>query len=191
MRAARFVTVAMIVVIAALTNVAGVSARTLVDPTTLTPPLKPFRICYELGPNVQCDTSGVTFEPYGPADLLPCGQMYQTSTEISNSTRWYRDGLIVRRAVQERVRGSWSLSRTGAGPTVDWSVDASWDQHFAVPGDIDSAGQDVRGVTLQSPQLGADMKEAGLYLSAEDITRGISTGSDPAGIAKLCDLLVG
>src|SRR6476659_6735080 len=170
MRAARFVAVAVVVVIAALTNVAGVSARTPVDPTSLTTPLKPFRVCWQLGPTV------------------PCGQIYQTVEYHSNSTRWYQDGLIVRRAVQERDRGSWSLSPTGAGPTVQFSIDSSWDEHFAIPGDINSAIRDVRGLTLFSPQLGPLLKEAGLYLGADDVSHGISTGENPAGIAKLCDL---
>jgi hypothetical protein len=191
MRAARFATVAMVVVIAALTNVAGVSARTPVDPTSLTPPLKPFRVCWQLGPNVQCDTSGDVVNPWEATDELPCGQLYRTSHDVSNSTRWYQNGLIVRRAVQERDRGSWSLSPTGSGPTVEFSVDSSWDEHFAIPGDIDSAIRDVRGISLQSPQLGPDLKEAGLYLGADDMSHGISTGGNPAGIARLCDLLLG
>jgi hypothetical protein len=191
MRAARFVTVAMVVVIAALANVAGVLARTPVDPTSLTPPLKPFRVCWELGPTVQCDTSGDVVIPWEATDELPCGQLYATSHEVSNSTRWYQDGLIVRRAVQERDRGSWSLSPTGSGPTVEFSIDSSWDEHFAIPGDIDSAIRDVRGITVHSAQLGAVLMEAGLYLGADDLTHGLSTGQDPAGIAKLCDLLLG
>ena len=191
MRAARFIAVAIVVVIAALTNVAVASARTPVDPTSLTPPLKPFRVCWQLGPNVQCDTSGDTSVVNEPTDILPCGQIYQSVEYHSNSTRWYQDGLIVRRAVQERDRGSWSLSPTGAGPTVQFSIDSSWDEHFAIPGDIDSAIRDVRGLTLFSPQLGPLLKEAGLYLGADDISHGISTGENPDGIAKLCDLLQG
>ena len=38
----------------------GRHRHTLVDPTTLTPPLKPFRVCDEDGPWVKCDTSGPT-----------------------------------------------------------------------------------------------------------------------------------
>jgi len=190
-RRTRAIRVAVVVAIAAFANVSAVAARTPVDPTSLTPPLKPFRVCWQLGPTVQCDTSGDVANPWEATDELPCGQLYQTSHEVSNSTRYYQDGLIVRRAVQERDRGSWSLQPTGDGPTVDFSIDSSWDEHFAIPGDIDSAIRDVRGITLQSPQLGADLMEAGLYLGADDVTHGISTGSDPAGIAKLCALLVG
>ena len=191
MRGTRFIRVAVAIAVVALVNVPAASARTLVDPTSLTPPLKPFRICYQLGPTVQCDTSGDIVTPWEATDELPCGQLYQTSHEVSNSTRYYQNGLIVRRAVQERDRSAWSLSPTGAGPTVAFSVDSSWDEHFAIPGDIDSAIRDVRGITIQSPLLGPDLKEAGLYLGADDITHGISTADSPAGAAKLCALLVG
>ena len=191
MRATRPILVAIVLAISSLSAATGVSARTLVDPTSLTPPLKPFRVCWQLGPTVQCDTSGDTSVANEPTDILPCGQIYQTVQYHSNSTRWYQNGLIVRRAVQERDRGSWSLSSTGAGPTVEFSIDSSWDEHFAIPGDINSAVRDVRGLTLFSPQLGPVLKEAGLYLGADDISHGISTGDNPAGIAKLCDLLHG
>ena len=191
MHTRRPILLAIVLTISSLGFASGASARTLVDPTTLTPPLKPFRICYQLGPYVQCDTSGVSTTANDPAGDLPCGQLYQSATEISNSTRWYQDGRIVRRAVQEHGRGFWSLSPTGAGPIVDFSFAFSWDEHFTIPGDIDSAVRDVRGITLQVPALGAALHESGLYLGADDITHGLSTGNDPAGIAKLCDLLIG
>ncbi len=191
MHTRRPILLAIVLTISSLALASGALARTLVDPTTLTPPLKPFRICYQLGPYVQCDTSGGSTTANDPAGELPCGQLYQSGTEISNSTRWYQDGLIVRRAVQERGRGFWSLSPTGAGPIVEFSFAVSWDEHFTIPGDIDSAVRDVRGITLQVPALGAALHESGLYLGADDITHGLSTGSEPAGIAELCALLVG
>jgi hypothetical protein len=95
--------------------------HTLVDPRTLTPPLKPFRICYEDGPWVKCDTSTVTSRDYEPAGELSCGTVCLASTEIGNATRWYANLLLVERdpaplprsflrvapgAVQER-RGAW------------------------------------------------------------------------------------
>jgi hypothetical protein len=50
----------LVATIAALTSLGGATvtlAHTLVDPTTLTPHLKPFRVCYEDGPWVKFDTS--------------------------------------------------------------------------------------------------------------------------------------
>jgi hypothetical protein len=63
MRSLRPIFAVILVAATTLGGAAPASARTLVDPTSLTPPLKPFRICYQLGPYVQCDTSGnVTIE---------------------------------------------------------------------------------------------------------------------------------
>jgi hypothetical protein len=191
MRIRRPILLAIVLTISSLGLASGVSARTPVDPTSLTPPLKPFRVCWELGPYVQCDTSGVSTTANEPAGELPCGQLYQSATTISNSTRWYQDGLIVRRALQERGTGFWTLSPTGAGPIVEFSIAFSWDEHFAIPGDIDSGAREVRGITLQVPALGAALHESGLYIEADDVMHGLSTGSDPAGLAQLCALLVG
>ena len=59
-RSMRGILAATMLAAASFGGASGASAHTLVDPTTLTPPLKPFRICYEDGPWVKCDTSGVT-----------------------------------------------------------------------------------------------------------------------------------
>jgi hypothetical protein len=190
MRTKRLATAAIALALASMGGAPLADARTLVDPTSLTPPLKPFRVCYELGPNVQCDTSGDVMNVNQEIDELPCGVLYTTNHEVSNSTRWYLDGLLVRRAVQEQITGTYTLSPTGAGPTVAFGIEDSWDEHFAVPGDIDSAIRDVSGVSLRIPAV-PELKDAGLYLGADDLTHGLSTGDDPVGIAKLCDLLLG
>ena len=59
-RARRPVLAAIVLAVASLAGASSASAHTLVDPTTLTPPLKPFRVCFEDGPWVKCDTSGPT-----------------------------------------------------------------------------------------------------------------------------------
>jgi len=191
MRAVRPIFVAIVLAITSLSAATGVSARTLVDPTSLTPPLKPFRICYELGPYVQCDTSGNVTIENEPYDTLPCGELYQSETDVSNSTRWYQDGLLIRRAVQEREKGTWSLSPIGADPTVAFGKDSSWDEHFTIPGDIESGVSDIRGITLHVPALGTELHESGLWISADDTGHGLFTTDDPQGIADLCGLLVG
>src|SRR3954464_13688905 len=109
MRPLRAIAVLGIVIVTAFATAGGASARTLVDPTTLTPPLKPFRICYELGPYVQCDTSGDVFTESEATDVATCGQIYESAEFKSHSTRWYQDGLIIRRQVQDSVRGFWTL----------------------------------------------------------------------------------
>ena len=190
MRATRPILVAILVAIAVLTGAAPASARTLVDPTSLTPPLKPFRVCYELGPYVQCDTSGdSTYENQEVGDF-GCGETYESAEDVSNSTRWYQDGLIVRRAVQERSRGFWSLSPTGAAPVVEFQRDFSWDEHFSIPGDITSTERTVKGATLLVPALGADLHESGYSVEDTDDQRGRFVSDDPHA-ALLCPLLLG
>jgi len=190
MRAIRAIFVAIVMAVATLGGAAPASARTLVDPTTLTPPLKPFRICYQLGPYVQCDTSGDTTYQNEPIGDFGCGQIYESGEQVSNSTRWYQDGLIIRRAVQEHDRGFWSLSPTGAGPIVEFLRDSSWDQHFSIPGDITSFQQTVKGASLVVPALGADLHESGYVVLDTDDQRGLFV-SDDAHIALLCPLLLG
>jgi hypothetical protein len=180
-------------VIAALLAVAVAApayARTPVDPTTLTPPLRPDRVCWDLGPYVQCDTSGDTFQENVPTDLAPCGQIYETAEFKSNSTRWYEDGLIIRRQVQASVKGFWTLSPTGDGPRVVFMRNNSWNELFTVPGDITSGVATVNGADLRVPALGVDLHEAGQFRPDETFV-GRFTSDDPIGSERLCALLVG
>jgi hypothetical protein len=179
----------MVVAIASFASTSGVSARSYVDPTTLIPPLKPFRVCWQLGPTVQCDTSGVTSYENLPTDEAPCGLIYETATEDGNSTRFYQDRLLVRRRVEESVKGTWSLSPTGAGPTVAFARNVSWDEQFTVPGDVDSSVSNYRGATLRVPALGSDLHDVGIWLP-DGTHHGRVTYTDEAA-ARLCDLLVG
>ncbi|HEX5823847.1 MAG TPA: hypothetical protein VFY18_05230 [Candidatus Limnocylindrales bacterium] len=191
MRRTRPILVVIALAIGALGGAPGASARSFVDPTTLTPPLKPFRVCWQLGPEVQCDTGGTASIENEPADDSPCGQIYETSTEVSNSTRWYRDGLIVRRKVEESVRGTWSLSPTGDGPTVVFMRNMSWDEHFTIPGDLTSGVASTRGSVLRVPSLGSDVHESGLIVpnGDDEIHHGRISYTDE-GFARLCALLV-
>jgi hypothetical protein len=185
---ALLLTVAFVVVSVGMAT--GVDARSYVDPTTLTPPLKPFRVCWQLGPNVQCDTSGDVTYANRETDVAPCGLLYQSAHEVSNSTRYYKDGLLVRRAVQEQIKGFLTLSPTGDGPRVEFDVNDSWDDHFAIPGDIDSFVRVARGSELRVPALGSVMKQSGVFYEDDSARyRGIFTNDDDAAIA-LCALLV-
>ena len=191
MRRTRSIFVLLVVAAVSLGSAATASARTLVDPTTLTPPLKPFRICYQLGPYVQCDTSGgIGTVENEPVDVAPCGQIYETHVEQGNSTRWYQDGLIIRRQVQNHVDGTWSLSPTGAAPRVAFSKDSSWNELFAIPGDINSGIATVHGNTLRVPALGTLLHESGQFFP-DDSNVGHFTSDDPEAVAQLCALLLG
>jgi hypothetical protein len=184
------VALAALIAIAALVAAPAALARTLVDPTSLTPPLKPFRICYELGPYVQCDTSGDTFTENAPTDVAPCGQIYETAEFKSHSTRWYEDGLIIRRQVQDSVTGFWTLSPTGDGPRIDFMRDSSWNELFAVPGDITSGVATYNGGHLRVPALGVDLHETG-QIRPDETTVGQFTSDYDVADDRLCALLVG
>ena len=187
MRSRRFL---LAIAIAALTSLGGAtitSAHTLVDPTTLTPPLLPFRVCYEDGPWVKCDTSGTdTWENEAVFDL-PCGTIYETATAISHATRWYEDGLLVERNATQSVRGTWSLSPTGAGPTVEIAANDGWHETFLVPGDQSSVSEVAHGNFLRISGMGGDFRDVGIY-GPEGTHHGLASFTDEAA-ARLCALL--
>ena len=190
MRSRHLLVVAAIAALTSLGGVTAASAHTLVDPTTLTPPLKPFRVCYEDGPWVKCDTSGPT-ETYANQDVgsdFPCGTIYESATVTSHATRWYVNLLLVERDAQQHVDGSWSLSPTGAGPTVAFAVDQSWHETFLVPGDLSSDSEVSHGSFFRVPALGAGFHESGIGM-ADGTVHGHLNAFTDEGIARLCEIL--
>jgi hypothetical protein len=145
---------------------APAGAGPIVDPSTLEPE-PPNAVCREDGRQVICDTfvvEEVVDEPIGDFDL-PCGTIYETSHFRGDGTRWYVDGKVVRRHVAASLDGTWSLSPTGAGPTVKisgyWSFWTVWttsgDDSTAV--DTRSSGSDFK---LSGPGFGVINLSAGL-----------------------------
>jgi len=189
MRSRRLLLVAAIAALTSLGGATAASAHTLVDPTTLTPPLKPFRVCYEDGPWVKCDTSDPTttyanqpIDDFG----LPCGTIFESATIATHATRWYQNLLLVERDAQEHIGGTWSLSPTGSGPTVAFAADNSWHETFLVPGDL-SSDSEVFHSAFRVPALGAGFHDAGIYLP-DGAQHGHTSFTDEAK-AKLCELL--
>ena len=179
---------AIMLAVVSLAGASSVSARTLVDPTTLTPPLQPFRVCYQDGPWVNCDTSGVTSISNEAAFDLSCGTVYESSTDTRHATRWYQDDLLVERIVQSKVRGTWSLSPTGAGPTVSFMADLSWDERFVVPGDLSSDSEVSRGNFIRIDGMGSLGRETGIWLP-DGTHHGLLSDDSPEAEAILCALL--
>jgi len=173
----------------ALAAAPAVSAHTLVDPTTLTPPLKPFRICYEDGRWVKCDTSTVSEVVNEPAGFdLSCGTVYVTLTESGKATRWYLGGLLVERNAVDTMRGAWSLSPDGAGPTVRIAADFSWHEHFVVPGDLSSDVEVSHGNYVRVIGLGAIGMVSGTFKD-DGTFRGMDMEDVPEKDGALCALL--
>jgi hypothetical protein len=124
---------------------------------------------------------------------LPCGTVYETSVDARAGIRWYSDGKLAKRRVSQDAEGTWSLSATGAGPTVAVSAHASWRNVYAIPGD-DTSGPEFfhgDGLTVQAPGYGVIMHIAGLDLP-DGTHRGILRFiDDPQAIAELCAALGG
>jgi hypothetical protein len=122
------------------------AARSAVDPATLVPPVQPDAACFELGGgSVQCEIYVLLEWQNEPSFELPCGLVYETRSDERFVTRWFEDGLLVRRLVHQRAEGSWSLSPTGEAPLVMFSSDTNWGEVYTVPGDVDSAVGHQRG----------------------------------------------
>jgi hypothetical protein len=190
MKPRRIFLIAAVLAIASLAGESVTSAHTLVDPTTLTPPLKPFRVCYEDGPWVKCDTSTPTtsFADQANPDFdLPCGTIYESGTVTTHATRWYKNLLLVERNAQEQIDGTWSLSPIGAGPTVAFATDISWHETFLVPGDLSSDSIVEHGSFLRVPALGAELHDSGINM-ADGTHHGHASFTDAAK-AQLCALL--
>jgi len=137
---------------------------------------------------VNCDTSGVSYLTNEPIADLPCGTIYETSTDTRHATRWYRDGLLVERIVQSKVRGTWTLSPTGASPTVAFTADLSWDERFLVPGDLSSDYEVSHGNFIRIDGMGSFERDAGIWLPGDE-HHGLLTIFTPESDAKLCALL--
>jgi len=190
MKARPLFLIAAILAIASLVGASVASAHTRVDPTTLTPPLKPFRICYEDGPWVKCDTSTPTTSYANQANPdfdLPCGTIYESGTVTTHSTRWYKNLLLVERNAQEHIVGTWSLSPTGSRPTVVFATDISWHETFLVPGDLSSDSIVEHGSFLRVPALGAEFHDSGINMA--DGTHHGNTSFTDAAKARLCALV--
>jgi hypothetical protein len=190
MRTRRFLLLGVIAVLTSLGGATGVLAHTRVDPTTLTPPLLPFRVCYEDGPWVRCDTSGPT-QTYANQETdfdFSCGTIYESATITTHATRWYQNLLLVERDAQEHIAGTWSLSPTGSGPTVAFAVDDNWHETFLVPGDLSSDSEVAHGSFLRVPALGAGFHESGIGMRDGTQHGHLDSFTDEA-IARLCAML--
>jgi hypothetical protein len=165
----RKLSLAITPVIASLALAAPAYAGATVDPNTLQP-VPPNATCTDDGRQVICDTffdQTAVNEPI--ADFgLPCGTIYETSYYHGAGTRWYVDRLVVQRHLVTTVDGTWSLSPTGAGPTVKISQHSSTQTTWTTPGD-DSTAVDTKlsgnDFKVSTPGFGVILHDAGLTYS--------------------------
>jgi hypothetical protein len=139
-----------------------------VDPNTLQP-VPPNATCKDAGQQIICDTFIEDFAVNAPnPDFeLPCGTVYETSHYRGDGTRWYVDRRVVKRHVAASLLGTFSLSPTGAGPTVKISGHSSIWTIWTTPGD-DSTAVDTRSsgsdLSLSAPGFGVILHDTGLFL---------------------------
>jgi len=170
------------------------SARALVDPTTLQP-VPPNAVCRADGPQVICDTFVDEALVNEPVFDLPCGTVYETSSYHGAGTRWYVDGLLVKRHVASRLDGTWSLSSTGAGPTVTLTANQSSTSYWVVPG---SGGDETATTTFHGSNfkvtasgVGVIVQDAGIGFP-DGSHRGLLRGGEtPETAAAVCAVLAG
>ena len=155
-----------VAVLAAATVIsASAAAGSDVDPATLQPPPPPGAECWAIGSGVRCDTVFLVDLVNEPAFDLPCGLVYETIYDDRTGIRWYdTDYRLVKRLVHQDAEGSWSLSPTGAGPTVHISAHGGWGEVYPVPGDESSAvGKGYgSGLTVKDDHGGVIAHIAGL-----------------------------
>ena len=182
--------------ILALTGLIGAAvpaaAGPPIDPNTLQP-VPPNATCRDDGPQIICDTFLEETAVNEPVADLPCGTIYETSYYRGDGTRWYVDRLAVKRHVAASLDGTWSLSPTGAGPTVKisghWSIWSVW----TTPGDDStlveyrSSGSDFK---LSAAGFGVILHDAGVTY-ADGTHHGVSAQIPftPEVTATLCSAL--
>ena len=182
----------------AITLPNAAAAAESIDGTTLTPPVIPGTPCLADGRWIRCETGFSASWANEPAFELPCGSVYETATQVRRSTRWYLDRLLVQRNAVDSIRGTWSLSATGAGPSVEIRINDGWHEEFVIPGDVSSDVERAHGSFLRVLGLGNAVLDTGVYLYPGDTHHGYTSitadsnifdGTDPAGAAALCAAL--
>jgi hypothetical protein len=140
MRTPVAILLAAILVVAAPASVTIAASPHQVDPGLMTPPLNPdypVWTCTSTGAGPICRSS--LHDAWANLDTgLTCGgrPIYETGTYESDPVRWHTpDGRALKTFDPETLDADWSLSPTGAGPTVH--LFSQWNLHFeyGVPGD--------------------------------------------------------
>jgi hypothetical protein len=185
------VTGVFLAVVSTSATAAATAEGPVVDPATLQPPPPPGTICRADGPWVICRRQSIGSWANLPIFQLPCGQIYETAVESRDATRWYSDGKLVKRHVVQDVAASWSLSATGARPTVEVSIHANWWIMLAIPGDESTGSLTAHGnfATVRIRGGGGELHIAGLELPDGTFRGVLRFVDDPEAVAALCAAL--
>jgi len=163
-----------------------------VDPSTLQPAPPPGASCRLDGRFVICHTELHSAIQNEPVFELPCGTVYETSTDDRAGIRWYSNGLLVRRRVTATLDGFWTLSADGSGPRASINGQWNWWAIPAVPG----GDMDTESITSHGDTFTAKAPDGGViaHIAGLDLPDGTHSGvlrfiDDPHVAAAVCDAL--
>jgi hypothetical protein len=195
------VTVIAVAFVAALTATAVMAVpavgKPAVDTDALIPPPPDGADCRADGNRIMCHTSVIEPDRVNEPLLdLPCGTVYETSTDERRGLRWYDSSslTIVKRLVFFDLEGTWSLSANGEGPKAKITVHAvSRDVVFPDPFDQDTWPHVFHGVglTVGAPGYGviAHVTHQEGY-EPDEGDHGVSSAlQDPKVSSELCAAL--
>jgi len=167
-----------------------------IDPGALKPPpalVGATAECQVDGGWIICHTTLPITHLNDPVADLPCGTVYETSSDMRHGIRWYdaSDSMLVKRHVRQDVDGFWTLSPTGGGPTVSVTAHGnSYDSQYAIPGDVESGvGAGHGEFTVSAPGFGVIAHIAGRDATDDDHRGVFRPIEDPAVAAELCAAL--
>lgn len=150
----------------ALVTSAGVTLGASVDPATLTPQPPPGARCFTSGPGrVICDPF-LNLEIENQPDFeAPCGLLYVTGTDERDGTRYYENGLLVRRHITFNINVTWSLSPSGEGPTLTLIAHTGEWMSWPDPGNDETAIVTFSGLDAKAigPGVGTGFQIAGRW----------------------------
>lgn len=193
----RYLSTAALAIIGLALLAPPLAARHSLDLDALVPPPPPGANCRAVGTHVVCHTSRVEPERVNEPLLgLPCGTVYETSTDVRRGLRWYDSNslTIVKRFVFFDLDGTWSLSATGEGPTAKITGHAvTRDVNFPDPEDSDTWPTSYHGVgfTIQAEGFGviAQIGSPDGY-DPDDFAHGVANVVQGADVAsELCAAL--
>jgi hypothetical protein len=167
------------------------------DPTTLNPIPPDIYTCQADGTNTICRASFEDTIEGGDIGRL-CGDqpIFEWTTTSVHVVRYYdADRNLVRRTGRASLSGFFSLSSSGAEPTIDVIAHSNWIEEFAVPGDLASGVETEHGLInhtgSSAPGFGAALHASGLVLPDGTFSGLNSDFGTPGADEAICAALQG